>query len=320
VTITQVNDKPDALNDAGLTAEQGSGARPLAVLGNDSDPDGDTLLITGKSNGAHGTVAITGGGTGLTYDPAGLYVGSDLFTYTVSDGHGGADTATVLLSVVKDTQKPVATAPVQVFVNGTQPTGSTMTFRAAWGGSDTGGTGIASYKVQVSKNGGSYTTAISSTTGTSSTRTGAVNATYRYRVRATDKGGNVGAYVYGPTFKIVRYQDSSSAIAYAGSWKKSANTKASGGSHRYAGTAGATVRYTGTMRNVAWLATRTATSGSAQVWIDGTLAATINLRSSSTGYRKLVFHRDFGTLASHTIEIRSLGGGRVSFDALAVLR
>ena len=59
------------------------------------------------------------------------------------------------------------------------------------------------------------------------------------------------------------------------------------------------------LRNVAWIATRTSTSGSAQIWIDGVLAPTINLRSSSTGYKKLVYHRDFTTLATHTIQIRS---------------
>ena len=59
------------------------------MLTNDSDPDGDTLTITAKTNGAHGSVAITGGGTGLTYDPVQLYVGTDVFTYTISDGRGG---------------------------------------------------------------------------------------------------------------------------------------------------------------------------------------------------------------------------------------
>ena len=74
------------------------------------------------------------------------------------------------------------------------------------------------------------------------------------------------------------------------------------------------------MREIGWIATKTSTSGSAQVWVDGTLAATINLRSSSTGYRKLVFRRHFASGGTHTVEIRSLGGGRVYLDALAVLR
>jgi hypothetical protein len=147
-----------------------------------------------------------------------------------------------------------------------------------------------------------------------------VNSAYRFRVRATDKVGNVGSYAYGPTFKVVRSQNTSSTVHYVGSWKTSSNASALGGSHAYTGTAGASVSYTGSLRNIAWIATKTSTSGSAQVWVDGVLAATINLRASSTGYKKLVYHRDFGTLGTHRIEIRSIGGGRVYFDALTILR
>lgn len=53
---------------------------------NDTDFNNDTLTITVKTNGAHGTVTITGGGTGLRYVPAHNYLGSDTFTYTISDG------------------------------------------------------------------------------------------------------------------------------------------------------------------------------------------------------------------------------------------
>ena len=96
------------------------------MLANDIDVDGDTgSRSSAVTNGAHGSVVITGGGTGLTYDPAGLYVGTDVFTYTISDGHGGTDTATVLLTSSRTSLKPVATAPVQAFLNGTTGT-STM--------------------------------------------------------------------------------------------------------------------------------------------------------------------------------------------------
>jgi hypothetical protein len=74
------------------------------------------------------------------------------------------------------------------------------------------------------------------------------------------------------------------------------------------------------VRDFAWVATRTPTSGSAQVWIDGVLAATINLRSTSTTYRQLVFQRHFSTLATHTIEIRPMGTGRIHLDAFLFYR
>ena len=118
----------------------------------------------------------------------------------------------------------------------------------------------------------------------------------------------------------VRFQDTSTAVHYGGPWTTSSNAGALGGSHRYTSAAGASVTFTRSMRDISWMATRTRTSGTAQVWIDGSLAATVNLRAGSTLYRQSVFHRDFGAVGTHTIEIRSLGGGRVYFDAFAILQ
>ena len=133
VDIGGANDPPNAVNDPSVTVPQGAGARAHPVLVNDTDPDGDTLTITAKTNGAHGTVTITGSGTGLTYNPSGIYKGTDIFTYTVSDGHGGTDHATVVITVVKDTVKPVTVAPAHTFISQTVGT-STTKVRASWVG------------------------------------------------------------------------------------------------------------------------------------------------------------------------------------------
>jgi large repetitive protein len=103
VSITvqgSTNNPPDAVDDS-ATVNADGGAQVIDALANDTTaPDaGETLTIVQVTQGAHGTVIITGGGTGLTYAPAAGYVGPDAFTYTVSDGNGGTDTATVLVSV-----------------------------------------------------------------------------------------------------------------------------------------------------------------------------------------------------------------------------
>ena len=75
ITISPVNDDPNAVDDVATVARDAA-ATAVGVLGNDTDVENDPLQITGKTNGAHGTVAITGGGTGLTYDPFTGYTGS----------------------------------------------------------------------------------------------------------------------------------------------------------------------------------------------------------------------------------------------------
>ena len=67
--MTADNDDPDAVDDT-LTVARNAGPTAVDVLGNDTDAENDTLQVTGKTNGAKGSVSITGGGTGLTYDPA----------------------------------------------------------------------------------------------------------------------------------------------------------------------------------------------------------------------------------------------------------
>ena len=106
VTVTPVNDVPNAVDDSLVTSEDQMSS--LNVRANDVDIDGDTLLVTTLSPAAsHGTVACLGGG-GCSYTPVADYSGPDSFQYTISDGHGGTDTATVNITVTPENTPPVA--------------------------------------------------------------------------------------------------------------------------------------------------------------------------------------------------------------------
>ncbi|MCH6576533.1 MAG: cadherin-like domain-containing protein, partial [Proteobacteria bacterium] len=97
ITVTGVNDAPVAVDDAVATAVDT--AVIISVLANDTDPDtGDTLSITGVTQGANGTALDNGDGT-VTYTPNLSFSGTDTFTYTADDGQGGSDTGTVTVYV-----------------------------------------------------------------------------------------------------------------------------------------------------------------------------------------------------------------------------
>ncbi len=102
LTVIFRNRTPEANYDMPGTAVKNS-TLVIKPLLNDSDADGHDLTIISKTNGALGTVAITGGGTTLDYS-AGATTGADSFTYSISDGHGGSSTATVSLNVANSKQ------------------------------------------------------------------------------------------------------------------------------------------------------------------------------------------------------------------------
>ena len=99
------NTAPEAADDA-ATAEEDDAVVVVPVLGNDSDADGDPLAVSAVSDPAHGTASVEPGGVG--YRPDVDFAGTDSFTYTVSDGRGGTDTATVSLTLtpVNDDPEP----------------------------------------------------------------------------------------------------------------------------------------------------------------------------------------------------------------------
>ncbi|HBL0277336.1 TPA: tandem-95 repeat protein, partial [Escherichia coli] len=93
ITVTPVK---DAFDDS-LTTHAGTPVT-IDVFANDKFSNGDKA-ITGKTNGAYGTVSISNGQ--VVYTPTSGYVGTDTFTYTVTSG-GKTETATVTLTLVND--------------------------------------------------------------------------------------------------------------------------------------------------------------------------------------------------------------------------
>lgn len=107
-TAPVVNDNSTTINEDSVTT--------LNILNNDTDADGDTLVVS-KVNSSTANVGskitlssgafltVNADGT-TTYDPNGKFdylndgeTASDSFTYEASDGNGGTDTATVTIII-----------------------------------------------------------------------------------------------------------------------------------------------------------------------------------------------------------------------------
>jgi hypothetical protein len=95
VTINPVNDPPVAADDSATTDEDVPAT--INVLANDSDVDNDRLTILSVTQPVNGTAAISG--IDIRYEPNHNFAGQDSLTYTVSDGNGGQDTATVSITI-----------------------------------------------------------------------------------------------------------------------------------------------------------------------------------------------------------------------------
>ncbi len=106
INVTPINDPPVAAPDSRTSPN--STPVDIDVLVNDTDPDGDDLIVSSVSQPSEGSVSIVGGK--VRYTPPGDFVGVTSFSYTVSDG-GLGDTAVVTVTVAAPVAVPPTPSP-----------------------------------------------------------------------------------------------------------------------------------------------------------------------------------------------------------------
>ncbi|MBW4487728.1 MAG: tandem-95 repeat protein [Trichocoleus desertorum ATA4-8-CV12] len=109
IVVNSANDAPIAVNDAIATNEDTPTLITIdpTLLGNDSDPDGDSLFITGFAQPSRGSLVDQGDGT-YFYTPNSNISGTDSFSYTISDGRGGTATGVANITIAPVNDAPTA--------------------------------------------------------------------------------------------------------------------------------------------------------------------------------------------------------------------
>ena len=141
-------------------------------------------------------------------------------------------------------------------------------------------------------------------------------------MRANDAAGNLSAWMYGPTFASGRTQQTSTAVRYSGTWTSANSSAASGGSLKYSTSSGASASYSFTGSSIAWVASKGPNRGSADVYIDGVLKATVSLHSTSYLNQRIVYAFNWSLNGTHTIRIvnrATSGHPRIDIDAFVRL-
>jgi glucose/arabinose dehydrogenase len=151
VTVTPVNDAPAAADDTATVAEDGNVL--VAVRTNDSDVDGNPLMITAVTPGAptNGTVAIQSGS--IRYTPSPNFSGQGRFDYTISDGAGGTDVGGVVVNVTPVNDAPAAVDDMRAGTEDTQATFSGASLVANDTDIDGGALGVTAVAVRADTHG-----------------------------------------------------------------------------------------------------------------------------------------------------------------------
>ncbi|QDU18781.1 tandem-95 repeat protein [Urbifossiella limnaea] len=106
LTVLRTNDPPVAQDDGATTTEDVQVG--IAVIANDSDPNGDAIVAVMYTQPANGTAAYSPNDGRIYYLPRANWSGTDTFTYRAYDGRAYSDPATVTVTVLPVNDAPVA--------------------------------------------------------------------------------------------------------------------------------------------------------------------------------------------------------------------
>ena len=246
-------------------------------------------------------------------------------TYTIRvRGAVGDATRSVNVTLHVDGDVPTMPAPRLTPLKGSTFNTSSYSATISWPAATDPTSAIARYQVQVKAAGGSWGSVTTVGPGTRSVkRTMRVGHAYAIRVRAADAAGNVSPWTEVPRVASRVVQDRSGSLVRAGTWHRCVYSRMSGGSTLFTRSRGASIRYTFTGRGIAVVMPYGRGRGKAQIWVDGSLARTVDTYRSVLTVRRIVFSRAWATPGTHVVRVVNLGTTgrrRVDLDAFLVIR
>jgi hypothetical protein len=226
------------------------------------------------------------------------------YTIDVQGRNQGRTVSTRLtVNVVED--PPTAQPPIMSLMPGVQLGRTSVKVRVVWPPASDPTSPIGGYQVQKTTDGVTWTSTISlGATRHETTYTLALDTNYRFRVRAVDTAGNWSPWALElAQTRLHPYDDRSSVVVHGGTWARttaaSAWRETLSGSSRSSTSLG--MAFTG--HSVAVVGPRNPWRGKAKVYVDGVYIRTIDMRTSSSTSRQVVFTRYFPRGGWHTIKV-----------------
>jgi len=248
-------------------------------------------------------------------------------TFQIEDGiqdmAGNTVQPSNTVTMVFDRQDPSVSAPKPSLRSGAALDGNDLPVTISWTGDDNGPAGIDSYDVRRSVDGGAFKKIESNWIEDSLKRSLDPGRAYRFEVRATDKAGNVGPWKAGPTIRPRLLQQSHDDVIFKGRTVPTSSAKFSGGSQRYLAAEGASAKLATRARSLSFVTTIGPNRGAARIYIDGKLAATVDLNDPDRTYRYVAYAKTWSNVGTHTIRVVAVGTPghpRVDVDAFGVIR
>ncbi|MET8102728.1 peptidoglycan recognition protein [Streptomyces sp. NPDC005236] len=256
-----------------------------------------------------GKVATTGGPT-ATSAPLTLTAGSHTLAVRVTH-ISGKTTVTPNTTVVAETTAPTfSTKPSLSLRTGTVDT-TAVPVTLSWKSADNS----ALKEVRLTRpSAHTYGPTITSTALTSNSGTAST-----WSMTAYDYVGNTASASLTATPTILQ----ETSATRTGTWTTKTSSSYLGGKSYSSTAKNASLSWTFTGRSAAWVVSRAAGSGQADIYVDGIKATTVDLKSATTAYRTVQWTKSWSTSASHTVKIVVTGtAGRptVTTDGLVYLR